>query len=86
MTQVSYWPVCINNVNSTDNTNPATLNTGQPHVNEEQNTEQQPQHHFPNQMIEQINIALEQKGQEFLISVGKPAVGDNVRKESIYIN
>ena len=32
---------------------------------------------FPNQMIEQINIALEQKGQEFL-SLGhwKPAVGD----------
>ena len=37
---------------------------GQPHVNEEQN----PQNNklanirFPNQMIEQINIALEQKG------------------------
>ena len=41
----------------------ATLNTGQPHVNEEQNPQNNnPQHHFPNQMIEQINIALEQKG------------------------
>ena len=45
----------------------ATLNTGQPHVNEEQNPQNNnPQHRFPNQMIEQINIALEQKGQEFL--------------------
>ena len=42
----------------------ATLNTGQPHVNEEQNPQNNsPQHiRFPNQMIEQINIALEQKG------------------------
>ena len=46
----------------------ATLNTGQPHVNEEQN----PQNNnpatsaFPNQMIEQINIALEQRVREFL--------------------
>ena len=43
----------------------ATLNTGQPHVNEERRTrpEQQPATSaFPNQMIEQINIALEQKG------------------------
>ena len=34
-------------------------------------------------MIEQINIALEQKGSEFL-SPGslKPAVGDNVRKKA----
>ena len=41
----------------------ATLNTGQPHVNEEQNPQnKQLQHPLPNQMIEQINIALEQKG------------------------
>ena len=43
----------------------ATLNTGQPHVNVEEiePAEQQPATSaFPNQMIEQINIALEQKG------------------------
>ena len=40
-----------------------TLNTGQPHVNEEQNRKNNnPQHPLSNQMIEQINIALEQKG------------------------
>ena len=46
----------------------ATLNTGQPHVNERtEPTEQQPATSaFPNQMIEQINIALEQKDREFL--------------------
>ena len=31
---------------------------------------------FPNQMIEQINIALEQKGQSFQPGSLKPAVGD----------
>ena len=41
---------------------------------------------FPNQMIEQINIALEQKGLEIPYLVMKPAVGDNVRKRGIYIN
>ena len=42
----------------------ATLNTGQPHVNEEQNPQNLTTRNirFPNQMIEQINIALEQKG------------------------
>ena len=42
---------------------------------------------FPNQMIEQINIALEQKGPEFL-SLGhwSSPSETNVRKESIYIN
>ena len=41
----------------------ATLNTGQPHVNEEQNPQNNNRNiRFPNQMIEQINIALEQKG------------------------
>ena len=39
---------------------------------------------FPNQMIEQTNIALEQKRvQEFLSLVTvKPAVGDNVKKRA----
>ena len=42
---------------------------------------------FPNQMIEQVNIALEQKESEISQPGSlKPAVGDNVRKESIYIN
>ena len=36
---------------------------GQPYVNEEQNPQNNnPQHPLSNQMIEQINIALEQKG------------------------
>ena len=40
---------------------------GQPHVNEEQNPQNNSRSiRFPNQMIEQINIALEQKGSEFL--------------------
>ena len=50
------------NVNNFRQYKSATLNTGQPHVNEEQNPQNNnPQHRFPNQMIEQINIALEQK-------------------------
>ena len=42
---------------------------------------------FPNQMIEQINIALEQKGSGIsqLGSLKSPSE-TNVRKESIYIN
>ena len=41
----------------------ATLDTRQPHVNEEQNHETTTRNiRFPNQMIEQINIALEQRG------------------------
>ena len=40
---------------------------------------------FPNQMIEQINIALEQKGPGISQPGSlKPAVGDNVRKEHIH--
>ena len=43
---------------------------------------------FPNQMIEQINIALEQKGSgnfsAWVIEACRPET--NVRKESIYIN
>ena len=42
---------------------------------------------FPNQMIEQINIALEQKGvREFQLGSLKLTFETNVRKESIYIN
>ena len=42
---------------------------------------------FPNQMIEQINIITGQKGPGISQPGSlKPAVGDNVRKESIYIN
>ncbi len=33
-------------------------------------------------MIEQINIALEQKGSNFSAWVIKPAVGDNVRRRA----
>ena len=68
-----------------------TLNTGQPHVNEEpEPAEQQPATSFPNQMIEQINIALEQKGSgNFFFFTQqeqwKPAVGGQ-RQKGIYIN
>ena len=56
----------------------ATLNTGQPHVNEEQNPQNNnPQHPLPNQMIEQINIALDKKGPGISQPGSlKPAVGD----------
>ena len=55
----------------------STLNTGQPHLNKNRTAEQQPATSaFPNQMIEQINIALEQRVREFLSWVVKPAVGD----------
>ena len=56
---------------------------GQPHVNEEQNPQNNPQHPLPNQMIEQINIALEQKGSGNFSRSLKPAVGRlNVRKRA----
>ena len=51
---------------------------GQPHVLEEQNPQNNnPQHPLSNQMIEQINIALEQK-RSGISQPGslKPAVGD----------
>ena len=52
----------LNVKTTSDNANPATLNTGQPHVSEEQNPQNNnPQHPLSNQMIEQINIALESK-------------------------
>ena len=42
---------------------------------------------FPNQMIEQINIALEQKEVREFLSLGHWSLPEtNVRKESIYIN
>ena len=43
---------------------------------------------FPNQMIEQINIALEQKGSGNFSALGHWSLPSetNVRKESIYIN
>ena len=43
---------------------------------------------FPNQMIEQINIALEQKGSGNFSAwvIEAQASETNVRKESIYIN
>ena len=43
---------------------------------------------FPNQMIEQINIALEQKGSGNFSAwvIGSLPSETNVRKESIYIN
>ena len=79
----------LNVKTTSDNTNQRHWIREQPHVNEEQNPQNNnPQHRFPNQMIEQINIALEQKGSGEFLSLGhwKPAVETNVRKESIYIN
>ena len=67
----------------------ATLNTGQPHVNTKNRTRRTTTRNirFPNQMIEQISIALEQKGSEISQPGSlKPAVGGNVRKGGIYIN
>ena len=73
-----------------DNTNPATLNTGQPHVNEEQRPAKTTTRNirFPNQMIEQINIALRAKRVREFLSLGHWSLPSetNVRKESIYIN
>ena len=49
----------------------ATLNTGQPHVNEERTRRTTTRNiRFPNQMIEQINIALEQKRVREFLSLG----------------
>ena len=42
---------------------------------------------FPNQMIEQINTALEQKGSgNFQLKSLKPAVGDHRQKEKYMVN
>ena len=54
----------LNVKTTSDNTNRA-LNTEQPHQRIEP-ANNDPQHRFPNQMIEQINIALQAKVQEFL--------------------
>ena len=66
------------NVKTTRQYKSATLNTRQPHVNEEQNPQNNNRNiRFPNQMIEQINIALEQKRSEISQPGSlKPAVGD----------
>ena len=48
----------------------ATLNTGHPHVNENRTRRTTTRNiRFPNQMIEQINIALEQKGSGNFLSL-----------------
>ena len=56
----------------------ATLNTGQPHVSNRTRRTTTRNIRFPNQMIEQINIALEQKKGPGISQPGslKPAVGD----------
>ena len=41
---------------------------------------------FPNQMIEQINIALEQKDPRNSVRIGEATVGDVTSEEGIYIN
>ena len=52
----------LNVKTTSDNTNQPTLNTGQPHVNEEQNPQNNnPQHPLSNQMIEQTSL-LSKKG------------------------
>ena len=52
----------LNVKTTSDNTNQRRTDTGQPHVGREQNPQNNnPQHPLSNQMIEQINIALEQK-------------------------
>ena len=50
---------------TSDNTNQRHLNTERTHVNEQNPQNNNPQHPLSNQMIEQINIALEQKGSNF---------------------
>ena len=55
------------NVKTTSNNTNQRHDTGQPHVNERQTRRTTTRNiRFPNQMIEQINIALEQKGSRFL--------------------
>ena len=58
----------LNVKTTSDNANPATLNAGQPHVNEEQNRRAATRNvRFPNQMIKTIATSLlSKKGQEFL--------------------
>ena len=68
------------NVKTTRQYKSATLNTEQPHVNEEQNRRNNNRNiRFPNQMIEQINIALEQKRSGIFSAwvIKTLAVGDN---------
>ena len=73
---------------TSDNANQRHWSQGQPHVNEEQNPQNNnPQHRFPNQMIEQINmLLLEQGSRNFSAWVIEACRRNNVRKEGIYIN
>ena len=66
----------------------ATLNTGQPHVNEDRTRRTTTRNiRFPNQMIEQINIALEQKGSgNFSAWVIEACRRRPTSEKSIYIN
>ena len=69
------------NVKTTSNQyKSATLNARQPRINERTDPQEQQPHQHPlsNQMIEQINIALEQKRVRNFSNLGhvKPAVGD----------
>ena len=67
----------LNVKTTSDNTNPATLNTGQPHVSEQNRRTTTRNIRFPNQMIEQINITLDKKGPGISQPGSlKPAVGD----------
>ena len=57
----------LNVKTTSDNTNQRHLNTGQPLSTKNRTRRTTTRNiRFPNQMIEQINIALEQKGREFL--------------------
>ena len=67
------------NVKTTSDNTSSDADTGQPHISEGANRRTATRNiRFPNQMIEQINIALEQKGSgnfsAWVIEI--PAVGD----------
>ena len=76
----------LNVKTTSDNTNQRHWIRGNFHVNEEQNPQNNnPQNiRFPNQMIEQINIALEQKGSGNIFSLGHWSLlsETNVRKRA----
>ena len=65
------------NMKTTGQYKSATLNTGQPHQRRTGPCRTTTRNiRFPNQMIEQINIALGKGSREFLSWVIEPAVGD----------
>ena len=78
MTQVVLIDLHQLNVNTpSDNTNQRHWIRGNLMSTKNRTAEQQPNIRFPNQMIEQINIAFEQKGSgNFQPGSLKPAVGD----------